>query len=76
MDTHPANQLITVNYIRIQNQLPGHTTPIKPLYRKIAMKPIPVMARAAAPVVKPPVAAVTRRQNHQSPLQQHQLLWL
>jgi len=36
------------------------TAPIKPLYRKIAMKPIPVMARAAAPVVKPPVAAVTK----------------
>ena len=36
------------------------SAPIKPLYRKIAMKPIPVMARAAAPVVKPPVAAVTR----------------
>ena len=41
-------------------QLARTSLPIKPLYRKIAMKPIPVMARATAPVVKPPTAAVTK----------------
>lgn len=36
------------------------SAPIKPFYRKIAMKPIPVMARATPPVAKPPVAVVVK----------------